>query len=434
MNPSVAVVGAGVAGISAAYHLCPDAAVTLFEADRRPGGHAYTVEVDDNGKTIGLDTAFIVFNRRYVQLNQFFADLGVTTKEHPGQFSFFDLDAGTTYVSEDFELTEDEVRRRYPEQFVELWLEAKRFQSESFRHFVRKEADMPLGEYLARHGYRDSFRYGFIVLATTAAWSVPAELVWQMPASTVIAFFYAHGIEGLGGKTVPWMTVEGGSVNYVRRALDVVEHTGGLVRLGTPVHGVSELPDGVAVRTEHGVERFDYVVLATHADDSMAMLHRPTALQRRLDVIKYHPTRATLHTDASLMPADRSTWRSWNYGKIRVDGEQRSWVNYNLNALHGLRSETDYFVTLDSPLDIRDESVIEDISYRHPVFSIEVRRLQQDIHSINEERSRVKFAGSYIHSRMTGPDTIGSHETAFASGATAANAVLRQVRELPKSA
>jgi len=424
------VVGGGVAGISAAYHLRDEAAVTLFEAADRVGGHAYTVQVEEDGKKIGLDTAFIVMNKTsYPSLMKFFAELGVATKEQPGQFSFFDLDAGVTYVSEDFELPEQEVRRRYPEEFVNLWRQARRFREESFRHFVRREADLPLGEYLERHGYDDTFRHGFVVLVSTAVWSTPAEMVWEMPASTVISFYAAHGMEGLGGRTAPWVTVDGGSINYVRKVVESIELSGSKIRTGAPVLGVRDNGDAVAVQTGDGVEHFDYVVLAAHADDSMAMLSNPTARQRGLEVVKYHPTRATLHTDPSVMPADRAAWRSWNYGRIQAGGRQHSWVTYNLNALHGLSCNKDYFVTLDSPCPIRDESIIEDISYRHPVFNMDVRRLQPEIHAINEEGSRVKFAGSYIHSKQTGPDNIGSHEAAFASGSTAAQAVIRQARQ-----
>jgi predicted NAD/FAD-binding protein len=434
VRPRIAVVGAGVAGISAAYHLRDQADVTVFEADNRPGGHAYTVQVDDHGVSRGLDTAFIVFNHYgYPNITKFFAELGTETSAHAGRFCFFDFDTCSNYVSEDFELTEDEVAQRYTPEFTHLWREAKRFQKEGFGHFLRKQADLPLGEYLDKHGYSDEFRYGFIVLISTAAWSVPAEIVWQMPASTVIAFFCAHGIEGLGGQSVPWRTVTNGSVNYVNEALKRVTDAGGVVRLGTPVQGVLQHDGGVTIRSRYGAEQFDQVVLACHADDSMAMLENPTPRQRMLEVVKYHPTRATLHTDPAVMPADRDVWRSWNYGRMGRGADQRSWVVYYLNMLQGFESQTEYFVTLDPPMDIPDERIIEDIYYRHPVFNVAVRRLQADIYSVNEG-SLVKFAGSYFHAESTGPDTFGSHETGFASGASAAASALRDAGQLPKSA
>ncbi|TCO60625.1 NAD(P)/FAD-dependent oxidoreductase [Actinocrispum wychmicini] len=427
MTLRVAVIGAGIAGISAAYRLRADADVTLFESADRAGGHAHTVEVDRNGNTFGLDTAFIVYNEpHYPSIAGFFAELGVSTKAHPGRFSFFDADTSRAYVSEDFDLSEDEVVARYPAEFVRLWREAARFHRDSPRDFMRGRTEVPLAEYLDRNGYSESFRYGFIVLIATAAWSVPAERIWQMPASTVIAFFFAHGVEGLGGRTVPWRTVAGGSVTYVRAALDSLRAANGEVRLGTEVLGVRAEPDAVAVRTVHSVERFDHVVLATHADEALRLLDRPTPRQRMLEAIAYHPTRAVLHTDPAVMPANTADWRSWNYGRTRHRDEYASWVVYYLNHLQDFRCDTDFFVTLDCPLRIREDRVIADIRYRHPVFTAEVRRLQREIHTVNED-SRVKFAGSYFHARKLGPDIVGSHESAFDSGRAAAESLLRDL-------
>ncbi|MFI5689520.1 NAD(P)/FAD-dependent oxidoreductase [Streptomyces sp. NPDC051636] len=429
MKARVAVVGGGVAGVSAAYHLRDEVQVTLLEEAPRLGGHANTIEVEDAGRVLGLDTAFIVFNEpHYPKLTKFFADLGVATQGHPGKFGFFDLDSQTSYVSDDFELTEDQVKELYPQDFVHLWREAKRFLEESPRHFMRKQADIPLGEYLDRHGYSDDFRYGFIVLISTAAWSVPADRIWEMPASTVIAFFYAHGAEGLGGRTAPWRTVTGGSVSYLRAAERELRAAGSEVRLSSPVTRVRETGGGVDVHVGGAAaERFDYVVLATHADDSLRILESPNEHQRRLEVFEYNPTRATLHTDPAVMPKETQNWRSWNYGRCQVAGEQVSWVNYYLNDLQHLDGTKDYFLTLDSGVQIREECIIEEISYRHPVFSLPTRQLQTDIYSINDSGSRVKLAGSYFHSRKMGPDIIGSHESAFDSGSAAAESVLRSV-------
>ncbi|MEJ2855598.1 MULTISPECIES: NAD(P)/FAD-dependent oxidoreductase [unclassified Saccharothrix] len=429
MAPRVAVVGAGVAGISAAYHLRDEAHVTLFEADRRAGGHAHTVEVEDAGRTLGLDTAFIVYNEpHYPRLTQFFADLGVATQSHPGKFSFFDLDAATAYVSDDFDRSEEEVAAKYPGDFAHLWREAARFLRESPRDFVRKRTDVPLGEYLTANGYSEQFRRGFIVLIATAAWSVPADRIWEMPASTIIAFFFAHGSEGLGGRTVPWRTVTGGSVSYVRAALKAIETAGGSVRLGTEVAGVRETADGVEVHTATGPETFDRVVLATHADDALRLLERPTGRQRLLEVVGYSPTRATLHTDPAVQPTPRETWRSWNYGRR---GEA-TWVNYYLNDLQCFTAADDYFLTLDSGVDIAPDRIVADLSYRHPVFTIEARRIQSEIYSVNDGESRVKFAGSYFHSRKMGPDILGMHESAFDSGMAAAESVVESFHRVHK--
>ena len=430
MRPRIAVVGAGVSGISAAYRLRNDADVTLFEGNPTAGGHAHTVEIADAGRTIGLDTAFIVHNpEHYPMLTKFFAELGVATQDHPTGFCFFDRDQQSSYVSDDLELDIEQVREKYDSEFVALHQEAARFYRESPRHFLRKQADIPMGEYLDRHGYSEAFRYGFIVLIASAAWSVPNELVWKMPASTIIAFYMAHGGEGLGGRRAPWRTVAGGSISYVRRAIEEIERAGGKVRLNTPVMAVTQDALGVQIGTSTDSDRFDYVIMATHADDSMRIVRNPNRQQARLRAIDYNTTDVALHTDRSCMIADRSVWRGWNYGKIGPNRDNKAWVVYYLNSLHEFTSGTDYFLTLDYPDEVKPECLIERFWYRHPVITNEVREMQREIRDIVvTPDSRIAFAGSYVHSRKLGIDIIGSHEAGFDSGLSAAEAVLRQAR------
>jgi len=428
VKPRIAVVGGGIAGISAAYRLRQEADVTLFEALDTAGGHAHTVQVTDAGRTIGLDTAFIVFNEQnYPRITNFFAELGVATQNHPGKFCFFDRDRQRFYVSDDLELDVEQAQEKYDPEFVRLHAEAARFYRESPRHFLRKQTDIPLGEYLDAHGYSDEFRYGFIVLIATAAWSVPADRIWQMPASTIVAFFMAHGGEGLGGRRAPWLTVTGGSISYVNAALAAIERDGGRALLNTPVHEVRQEVDGVVVGTSGGSHRFDYVIVATHADDAMRIVRSPSRQQARLRAIEYNTTDVALHTDAACMIAERSAWRSWNYGKIGAGPDTKAWVVYYLNSLHEFTSDTDYFLTLDYPDELKPESVIKRFKYRHPVITTEVRTLQREIRDIAvTPDSRIAFAGSYIHSRKLGVDIIGSHESGFDSGLAAAEAVLRK--------
>src|SRR5690348_14541192 len=159
-KPRVAVVGAGVAGLSAAYRLREHAEITLFEQDDRVGGHAHTVEVEDAGRVLGIDTAFVVFNEpSYPNLSRFFGELGVATRRHEGGFNFFDLDSGLQYGTAEMALPEEEVLARYPAEFRTIWSEARRFHQEGRKDFLRKRTDLPLGEYLDRGGYSDGFRY-----------------------------------------------------------------------------------------------------------------------------------------------------------------------------------------------------------------------------------------------------------------------------------
>ncbi|MEE1931393.1 FAD-dependent oxidoreductase [Streptomyces sp. TRM 70351] len=425
-TPRVAVVGAGVAGISAAYHLRDHARITLFEREDRLGGHANTVEVEENGRTLGIDTAFVVFNEpAYPNLFGFFRELDVEAVKHLGGFNFFDLDSGLEYGTEELALEEAEVVSRYPAEFVGVWREARRFHTEGRRDFLRKKTDVPLGEYLDRGGYSAEFRHSYVILLCSAVWSVPAELIWEIPASTVIAFYMGHDEGGLGGRRVDWRTVGGGSVSYVRKAVAAI---GADVRTSAPVTGIRQEEDGVTVTTAAGGERFDHVVLATHADEALALLDNPTARQRAvLTPVRYNGSRVVLHTDASVMPADRSRWEAWNYGKVAVGGEVRTYVAYYMNKLHGFTAEKDYFVTLDYPGEVDAAAVIAEFAYTHPVIDVHVRELQKDIYDVNEG-PRVKLCGSYFHSKRLHWDQIGSHEAAFSSGAEAAAQLLRELR------
>jgi len=178
------------------------------------------------------------------------------------------------------------------------------------------------------------------------------------------------------------------------------------------------------VRTAGGVEYFDQAVLATHADQSLALLDGPHPARPYLERIPYHATRAVLHRDQNVLPVPKDRWRSWNYGAVTREGRRAAFVVYYMNQIQGLRARHDYFVTLDSPIPIRDELVVKEIDYSHPVINREVHAMQRSIYDLLD-RSRVKLCGSYFHSRHVGPDLIGSHESAFCSGMEAAAAVRR---------
>jgi uncharacterized protein len=425
----VAVIGAGVSGIAAAYTLRHDVELTIFERERRAGGHANTVAVAEGERELGIDTGFIVFNARtYPQLSAFFEELGVEALDHRGGFNFFDLDTGLQYGTPELDLPREEVERKYPPEFQRIWKEARRFHRRAPRDYVRGRTNVPLGEYLDQNGYSEEFKHSYVILLGSAVWSIPAELIWEMPASTVIGFFMSHDAGGLGGRNIAWKTVADGSRSYVRRA---VEEIGPNVALGTEVTAVRELPDGVEVTTVDGSATFDAAIVATHADEALALVQNPTGEARRvLQSVRYKPSVAMLHRDPKVLPPTRERWHSWNYGRVSRDGEAHTYVVWWMNHLQSLDAERDYFLTLDCPVAVRDEDVVCEIPYTHPVISVEVRDLQHGIYAINEG-GRVKYCGSYFHSPQLGPDLIASHEAAFSSGVEAAKAVKQRLGAAP---
>lgn len=424
---TVAIIGTGVAGLSAAYALRGQAEIVLFERNDYIGGHTNTVEIEDEGSIHGLDTAFIVFNPiGYPCFSAFLKELGVDSVPHVGGFSFCDRVAGMEYGSADFELDKRVLESRHSSLLCSVIGEAKRFHRESGKDFIRGATNIPLGEYLARNGYSTAFRDSYISLLATAVWSVPPELIWDMPASSVISFFYYHGVGGLGGRLVDWRTVKGGSISYVRRVLDVVKP---VARKNAAVSSVKEVDGHVEVCSAHGIERFDYAIVATHADQALQILAEPANAQRSqfLSRVRYNSARVVLHTDAGVMPRDRARWTSWNYARVLCDGQAKGYVAYYLNLIQGLNMRRPYFVTLDYPFALSPESIIREFSYSHPIIDMPVRELQPQIHVLND-MGRIKLCGSYFHSRELGLDLIGSHEAAFSSGKHAAQALLSRLQ------
>jgi predicted NAD/FAD-binding protein len=427
----VAIVGAGVSGLAAAYELRDRAELTIFERDARAGGHANTIAVDDESGEIGIDTGFIVCNgRTYPQLMRFFDELGVETIDHRGGFNFFDLDSGLQFGTEELDLDQEAVRARYPDEFAGIWREARRFHKRGARDYVRGRTNVPLGRYLDDNGYSEEFKYSYVILLGSAVWSVPAELIWEMPAATVLGFFMSHDPGGLGGREVEWRTVADGSRSYVRRAL---EEIGGRLELGTEVRAVREVADGVEVETASGTETFDAAVVATHADDALRVVESPSERARDLlGRVSYAPSTAVVHTDASILPPDRDRWQSWNYGRVSRDGRIGTYVVWWMNHLQGFEASRDYFLTLDCPLPIREDAIVREIPYTHPVVTVAVRDMQQEVYELNDGE-RIKFCGSYFHSKELGFDLIASHEAAFSSGVEAGRAVRREL-EAPRPA
>jgi uncharacterized protein len=429
MGARVAIVGSGGAGLAAAYELRHDAAVTVFEREGRLGGHVNTITVQGNSGDVGVDTGFSVFDRlTYPQLTAFFEDLGLETVDHRGGLNFFDLDSGLQYGSAELRRRHSaDVVSSYGEELVSVWNEARRFRRHGLRDHRDGLTDVPLGRYLDEHGYSEEFKYSYVVLLASAAWAVPAELIWEMPASAVIAFFMTHDLAGLGSDEPEWQTVAGDSDTYVRR---VMEEIGEDVRVGSEVRAVRELPDGVEVVTSDGAERFDFCVMATHADEALRLVENPSDLAADvLSLVRYHPTVVVLHTDASVLPSDRDRWECWNYGRVVHDDRVRPYFVWWLNRIHAFEAAHDYFVTLNCPLPIREDAIIREIPYTHPILTVEVREAQSRIHGLNEG-GRIKYSGSYVHSKELGPDSTGYHEAAFVSGREAGSSILRELSAL----
>ena len=390
----IAIVGSGISGLGAAHALAPRHEVEVFEREPRAGGHANTVVHDG----LGLDTGFLVHNvRNYPLLTRLFRELKVATHESDMSFSVSCTGCGLEYSGRrPFAQPANAARPAFLALLWEIgrWLRTARPGDES----------QSLRAYLDEHRYSQHFRRHFLVPLTSALWSTAPGRALEFPASYAIRFFANHGMLGFG--RFRWRTVTGGSRRYVDA---IAAGLGGRLRLGEDVRSVRRSPDGVELRVADRVERFDHVVLATHADQALALLEDPTPDERRiLGGFAYTTNEAILHTDGSFLPQTPRARASWNY---RLGDEDRPTITYSLNRLQGLDAERDYCVTLNE--DVPEQHVLERFTYQHPLYTVETIRAQAELPRL--AGARTHYAGAYFGN--------GFHEDGLASGIAVARAL-----------
>ncbi len=409
----IAVVGAGVAGLTAAYVLHRAADVTLYEADDRLGGHAHTHDVVAGGRTLAVDSGFIVHNERtYPYLLRLFRELGVATQDTEMSMSVTCPQcrleyAGSRGFSGLFARPANALNPRY----LNLLRQVPAFYRDARALLAGDggdDGDITLGEFLARGEYSAYFVRHFVVPLVSAVWSCGPQLVSSYPARYLFTFLAHHGALSINGSPT-WRTVVGGSRAYV----DLVAKRLGAVRAMAPVRSVRRHAFDVDVRDESGaVERYDAAVIATHADDALRLLAGPTeAEQSVLGAFGYSSNETVLHTDPSVLPSARRAVSSWNYqlpGCAPSSGRVR--VSYHMNTLQRLDADTDFVVSLGRSADIDPSRVIMRTTYTHPIYTPRALAAQRRLPEIAS--NRIAFAGAY--------HGWGFHEDGCRSGAGAA--------------
>ncbi len=417
-RPRVAVVGSGVAGLTAAYLLRRSHRVTLFETDDRLGGHAHTHDVTArDGRSYPVDTGFIVHNdRTYPLLRRLFGELRVETRPTEMSLSIRCDGCGLEYAGgRGAGGILAQPRRLGDARFLRLLGQVRRFQRLA-RRFIADQDAQPhaddsttYGDFLAAHGFGTYFVQHYAVPVVSCVWSSGHEAALAYPAHYLFRFLDHHGFL-TPGDAPRWSTVVGGSRAYVAAVADRI----GDVRPGVGVRAVTRKPDGVAVHDSQGeMHVVDQVVLATHADDALGLLTDPSDDERRvLGAFGYGHNTAVLHTDDAVLPRAPRARAGWNY---RLDGcdqrRDRAGVSYWMNRLQGYEDATDAFVvTLNDDGGIADERVLARAEYRHPVYTREAVTSQRELSALATDRTA--FAGAY--------HGWGFHEDGCRSGVEAA--------------
>jgi predicted NAD/FAD-binding protein len=411
---SVAVIGSGVAGLTAAYVMSGRDRVTLYEADVRLGGHAHTQVVDGGDgrdrNLIGVDSAFLVHNdRTYPTLCRLLDELGVATQQSDMSMSVRADDIGLEYAGAlgagGLFACPQSLRPRYLLMLGEI-SRFHRAAKRLLREGATADDDLEtLEAFLSRHRFSPYFIDFFITPLVAAVWSCASDDALRYPARYLFVFLDHHGMLSVFGSPT-WRTVTGGSARYVQAVAARLAE----VMTGTPVHSLRRAPDGVWVRTGNTAPRFfDAAVVAVHPDQALLLLDDPTPWERTvLGAIPYSTNRAQLHTDESVLPRHRRARASWNY--LVTPGQDHVVVTYDVSRLMRLEGNRRYLVTLGGADRIDPASVIAEMTYSHPLYTPESVAAQASLPTLDDDR--VVFAGAY--------HGWGFHEDGAASGLAAA--------------
>jgi len=405
---SIAVIGGGISGITAAWLLSRRHSVTLIEKEPQLGGHTHT-HILDSGPDAGtpIDMGFIVLNdRTYPTLLNLFDQWGVRIQNSDMSFGFEDKDSGFYYSSDVPSGLFARRRNLISPSFWRLIWDIFRFNRIATRELKTELGHLTLGKFLQKYGFSKAYIDFHIVPISASVWSTPSENILDFPAESILRFYNHHGLLKLANRP-QWQTVVGGSVSYVQAFEKQFQ---GVVKKAVPVRHVKRMPDKVKVILEDRTEMdFDCVVLATHADISRRLLVNPEPDESRiLNKWSYTPNHVALHTDTQVMPPRRSAWASWSY--VRYGGKQQNPamnMSYYMNRLQRLKTTKDYFVTLNGDAWIDPNQRIESVTFEHPCYTFESLSTHKELDSING-KDRIYYCGAYCG--------YGFHEDGARSG------------------
>ena len=406
---SIAIVGSGVAGLSAAWLLNQHHNVTIFEKQDRIGGHSNTVDAPSPNGLQPVDTGFIVYNEiNYPNLVALFDHLGVSTEPSDMSFAVSLNDGAMEYGSRDINAVFGQRKNMLSPRFWHMIGDIRRFYAEAptILQEPKKFRDISLGQYLADHKYSQSFIDEFILPMGAAIWSTRTDEMQEHPSEVFVRFFASHGLLQFSNR-IPWRTVRGGSRKYVQR---LTANFKSKVHIGTGIRRVQRREDGVTITDVEGNERtFDSLVIAAHADEALAILGDADDLERQyLSAFRYTKNRAVLHSDPTLMPRHRRIWSSWNYLGVTDAGAS---VTYWMNSLQSINPRTQLFLSVNPIREPKPNTVIREFDYAHPFFDLAALDAQESLWQLQGRRN-CWFCGSYFG--------YGFHEDALQSGLVAA--------------
>ena len=388
----VAVIGTGIAGNVAAYHLNKKHDVTVFEVNDYVGGHTHTHDIEMDDQNYAVDTGFIVFNyKTYPHFTSLLKELEVDVQPSNMSFSVKCEKTGLEYNGTTLNSLFSQRSNLFKPSFYRMIKDIIRFNKESVEELNAGNADVPLGKFLYDRNYSKQFIENYLVPMGAAVWSADPEQMMSFPAGFFIRFFYNHGMLNIDDRPT-WYVIKGGSKEYVKK---LTSSFADKIQLESGVQLIKRLVDGVEITLNNGNKQyFDKIFIATHSDQALKLLEDKTELEQEvLGSILYQENEAILHTDESILPRKKLAWAAWNY-HILKDRQDRVALTYSMNILQSIKSDKEFCVTLNNEKAINHEKILKKIKYEHPIFTpdaVAAQKRQKEINGVNH----TYFCGAY---------------------------------------
>jgi len=384
----VAVIGSGISGNTLAYLLNKNHDVTLYEKDKRIGGHSHTHEIVINNKKVNVDTGFIVFNKKtYPLFTSLLNNLGVKYENSNMSFSVFSKENNFEYNGTSLNSLFSQRRNLLSPKFLKMIFEILRFNKESIK---LKSKTILLKQYLKNNNYSTYFCKNYILPMGAAIWSSDIKTILNFPAHFFIDFFKNHGMLSVTNRP-QWLTIKGGSQEYVKKLTSGFKDK---IRLNSKIKNIVRYKSYVVIEDNKSKEKFDYVFFACHSDEALETLKKPTADEVKiLSALPYQKNDIILHTDSSIMPQKKLSWAAWNYNIDSPDDSPIT-LTYNMNILQNIKTKEPLLVTLNPKLPISKGKVIKKLQYTHPKFSKDSVSAQLK-NKIISGKNRTFYSGAY---------------------------------------
>jgi predicted NAD/FAD-binding protein len=408
----LAIIGTGIAGMSAAYFLKDDFDITVFEKNDYIGGHTNTISVNDGKVDCPIDTGFMVFNETtYPNLLKLFKELGVKYKNTDMSFSVRNEKIDLEYNGSNLDGIFSQRKNLFNLKFLKMIRYILKFNAHAPIVLESNDFDsMTIKEYVKFLGLSDYFYNNFLIPMSSAVWSTPANKLNEFPAKSLVRFFYNHGFVGVNTQ-FQWKTVIGGSREYRNLLISKFKDK---INLNDPVLRVKKSDNTVKILTKKNEYSFDKVIIATHGDEALKLIENPSSKEVNiLDKFKYQKNIAIVHTDKSVMPKLKKNWSAWNY---MINGDT-TYTVYYMNKLQGVSEDKEFFININGEKFIDNGKVVKRIEYQHPIFDLSTRIAQKKIDNLNTD-TNIYFTGSYYR--------YGFHEDALLSSVNLCTSILNR--------